>query len=181
MAPVYSTETAVGLVIGTGNLGARLTGNDEPKNLYISRDGGLSWKSTRPGAYIYEIGDHGSIIVIAKKQVAVTEVEFSWDEGLTWTVLTISEVPVIVVNIIIEPSNLSQQFLVYGVVAPPQESDDQEIQTTGGKAFLTYMDFSGLHMKQCVGEDKPGTASSDFELWSPNDGRHGSASNCFLG
>jgi Sortilin, neurotensin receptor 3, len=57
----------VGLVIGTGNLGRKLTGNGEPKNLYISRDGGLTWRSVKPGTYIYEIGDHGSIIVIARK------------------------------------------------------------------------------------------------------------------
>ncbi len=67
LAPVYSTENAVGLVIGTGNLGRKLTGNGEPKNLYISRDGGLTWRSVKPGTYIYEIGDHGSIIVIARK------------------------------------------------------------------------------------------------------------------
>ena len=54
-------------MLATGNLGKRLTSNDSPKNLYISRDGGLTWKSTKPGSYIYEIGDHGAIIVIAKK------------------------------------------------------------------------------------------------------------------
>jgi len=108
LAPVYSTENAVGIVIGTGNLGRKLTSNDEPKNLYISRDGGLTWRSVRPGSYIYEIGDHGSIIVIAKKNEPVTEIEFSWDEGLTWTSLTVSEVPIYVSNIIIEPDNVSQ-------------------------------------------------------------------------
>lgn len=36
-------------------------------------------------------------------------------------------------------------------------------------------------MKQCKGEDNPGSSTSDFELWTPNDGRHGTTSNCFLG
>lgn len=44
-APVYSTETSVGLVIGTGNLGKKLHG--ETNNLYISRDGGLNWRSVK--------------------------------------------------------------------------------------------------------------------------------------
>ena len=96
LAPVYSTESSIGIVIGTGNLGKKLSLNDEPKNLYISRDGGLTWRSVRPGSYIYEIGDHGAIIVIAKKGEPTTEVEFSWDEGLTWQVLTISETPIYV-------------------------------------------------------------------------------------
>jgi hypothetical protein len=67
LAPVYSTEKAVGIVLGTGNLGNKLGLNDAPKNFYISRDGGLTWRSVKPGSYIYEIGDHGSLIVIAKK------------------------------------------------------------------------------------------------------------------
>ena len=117
LSPVYSTQSAVGIVIGTGNLGKRLTANHEPKNLYISRDGGLSWKSVKPGIYTYEIGDHGALIVIAKKGEPTTEIEFSWDEGITWQSLTISEVPFYVQNIIIEPNSISQQFILYGVAA----------------------------------------------------------------
>lgn len=122
LAPVYSTETAVGIVMGTGNLGSKLSSNDDPKNFYLSRDGGLTWRSVRPGSYIYEIGDHGAIIVIAKKNEPTTDIEFSWDEGLTWTSLTISDVPFYVENIIIEPNSISQQFILYGVQAAASNS-----------------------------------------------------------
>ena len=87
LAPVYSTENAVEIVMGTGNLGKRLTNNDSAKNLYISRDGGLNWRSVKPGVFIYEIGDHGSIIVIAHKDKPTKQIEFSWDEGKTWEIL----------------------------------------------------------------------------------------------
>ena len=146
LAPVYSTETAVGIVLATGNLGKRLTGNDSAKNLYISRDGGLSWKSTKPGVYIYEIGDHGSIIVIAKKGDPVKYVEFSWDEGLTWETVQISEQELYVENIIIEPNSLSQQFMVYGTYANT-DSDKDEETVKDSRAFLTFMDFAGLHTR----------------------------------
>lgn len=69
LAPVYSTEKAVGIVLGTGNMGEKLTDNDSQKSLYLSRDGGLNWKTVRIGHHIYEIGDHGAIIVIAQKNV----------------------------------------------------------------------------------------------------------------
>ena len=95
-------------MLATGNLGRRLTSNDSPKNLYISRDGGLTWKSTKPGSYIYEIGDHGALIVIAKKNQPTTDIEFSWDEGLTWETLKISEKSMYIENIIIEPNSVSQ-------------------------------------------------------------------------
>lgn len=45
---------------------------------------------------------------------------------------------------------------------------------------MTYLDFTNLHEPQCKGVDNPGTTSSDYELWTPNDGRHGD-SKCFLG
>jgi len=44
----------------------------------------LTWKSSRPGEYIYEIGDHGAIIVAAEKNVPTKHVEYSLDEGETW-------------------------------------------------------------------------------------------------
>ena len=94
-----------------------MTDADEPKNFYISRDGGLNWRSVRPGAFIYDIGDHGSIIVIANHHEAVTEVEVSWDEGLTFEKVKIFDKPAFVENIITEPNSLSQQFIIYGVAA----------------------------------------------------------------
>ena len=108
MAPVYSTENAVGIVLATGNTGKRLTENNSVKHLFLSRDGGLNWKSVRKGTYIYEIGDHGAIIVIAKKRDPTNYIEFSWDEGDTWEKLVISERNLYIENIIIEPNSISQ-------------------------------------------------------------------------
>ena len=89
--------------MATGNLGKRLTGNDERKNLYLSRDGGMTWKSVKTGLHIYEIADHGALLVIAKKDKSVNFIEYSVDEGITWQTRQISERGVIVHNIISEP------------------------------------------------------------------------------
>lgn len=43
------------------------------------------------------------------------------------------------------------------------------------------MDFSYLHKRQCEGVDNPGSSKSDYELWTPHDGRHNSDNKCFLG
>ena len=80
-SPVYSTEKAVGIVIATGNIGYRLTDNSAQKSLYLSRDGGLNWNTLRLGPHVYEIGDHGAIIVIAEKDRPTNSIEFTWDEG----------------------------------------------------------------------------------------------------
>lgn len=107
LAPVYSSEKAVGLVLGTGNMGAKLTENDSQKSLYLSRDGGLTWRTIRIGVHIYEIGDHGALIVIAQKNTPTNFIEFSWDEGESWDQLVISDRHLYVENIIIEPNSIS--------------------------------------------------------------------------
>ena len=86
---------------------------------------------------------------------------------------------IFVENIIIEPNSLSQQFMVYGVFAASAEGDEEIVKDS--QAFLTYMDFSSLHQRQCKGADIAGDSSSDFELWTPYDGRHGDANKCWLG
>lgn len=187
LSPVYSTEKAVGIVLGTGNLGKRLTENNQPKSLYLSRDGGLNWKHIRNGLHIYEIGDHGALIVIAKKGTPTNYVEFSWDEGMHWDKVVITEKDIIIENIIIEPNSVSQQFMVYGMVAPPSEEealdatdDDEEAGVFDLKSILVYLDFSSLHEPQCKGIDSAGKSDSDYELWTPHDGRFGE-NQCFLG
>jgi hypothetical protein len=46
---------------------------------------------------------------------------------------------------------------------------------------MITLDFTGLLETQCKGVDKPGTDGSDFEIWTPHDGRHGTEDKCFLG
>jgi hypothetical protein len=41
------------------------------------------------------------------------------------------------------------------------------------------LDFKDLHEPKCKGVEKPGEVGSDYELWSPYDGRHGE--KCFMG
>ena len=107
LAPVYSSENAVGLVLGMGNIGPRLTDNNSKKSLFLSRDGGLNWKYVRDGSHIYEIGDHGALIVIAKKGSPTNFVEFSWDEGDTWEKLQLADKDLFIENVIIEPNSIS--------------------------------------------------------------------------
>jgi hypothetical protein len=47
----------------------------------MSRDGGLNWSEIRKGAYIYELGDHGGLIVMAKHLSPTQEILYSYNEG----------------------------------------------------------------------------------------------------
>lgn len=50
----------------------------------------------------------------------------------------------------------------------------------GDAGVLFQVDFSELHEPQCKGVETAGDPSSDYELWSPYDGRL-SGGKCLLG
>ena len=165
-SPHYSSENAVGIILGTGNVGKHLKHKADEVNTYISRDAGLTWTEIKKGSYTYEIGDHGAVIVMAKNQEATDTLIFSKDEGQTWESLKFSEVPIEVENIIIEPGATSSKFILYG-----------ELEEEG---VVVGLDFSGIFERQCEKPGKAGREDSDYELWSPNDGRLG-GEGCLMG
>mmetsp|Transcript_9208 Transcript_9208/g.6974 ORF Transcript_9208/g.6974 Transcript_9208/m.6974 type:complete len:96 (+) Transcript_9208:553-840(+) len=95
--------------MAVGNVGKYLEKNRaDLMNTYMSRDGGLTWVEVKKGSHIYELGDHGGLIVMADNMVQTTEVLFSFNEGQSWHSLTISDSPMSISNIIIEPLSISQ-------------------------------------------------------------------------
>jgi len=150
----------------------------------MSRDGGLNWFEVKKGPWIYEFGDHGALIVMAPMNQATRDVSFSWDEGKTWQTIQITKNPIEVTNIIIEPESTSQQFVVYGVETIEDyldyDIDFTDFESSDNKAVIVTLDFTNLHEPQCKGVDNAGDGSSDYEIWTPFDGRHGK-DKCFMG
>lgn len=180
--PPYSQKSAVGLMLGVGNVGAQLHRNHpEKQNTYLSRDGGLNWFEIAKGPHIYEIGDHGALIVMAPMNEATKKIKFSWDEGKSWKEIEVAHLSSLITNIIIEPESISQQFIVYGEpVFDEDDIGDVDIDDMYHMGLVVTLDFSDLHEPQCKGIDNAGDASSDYELWTPFDGRHGQ-DKCFMG
>eukprot|EP00939_MAST-03C_sp_MAST-3C-sp1_P004380 g4380.t1 len=168
--PFYSSESALGLIMATGNVGERLSFRGDEINTYFSRDAGLTWYEVARGSHIYEFGDHGALIVMANDQQATTTIKYSWNEGISWESFEFTDTPMEVVNIIIEPTATSQKFVVYGA----RWKDDGSVE-----GVVVSLDFAELHQRPCTGANEPGTDASDFEKWSPHDGRTGD--QCILG
>jgi hypothetical protein len=63
-------------------LGLYLSSKEEELNTYFSRDGGHTWFEILKGSHIYEIGDHGGLIVFAPDDRPTGYILYSWDEGL---------------------------------------------------------------------------------------------------
>lgn len=100
--------------MATGNTGKYLSRRKGEVNTYLSRDGGRSWREIMKGSYIYEIGDHGGVIVMASDEQATNAIRYSFNEGNNWFTFTFSSQKIRVSNIINEPSNTALSFIVYG-------------------------------------------------------------------
>lgn len=62
-SPVYSSPSAPGFILASGNLGARL--NNAP-DMYFSENAGIDWVQVRVGNMQYLMIDHGGVIVTAE-------------------------------------------------------------------------------------------------------------------
>lgn len=164
-APFYSTENAVGIIMGTGNVGPYLRFEPDQTNTYLSRDGGLTFVEAHKGAFIYEFGDHGGLLAMADDIRKTKQVVFSWNEGQSWYDFELSDYAVEVDNIVTEPNATSTKFLLYG--------------TRGDAGVMYHMDFEALGQPLCKGVWAADSVSSDYETWMPSDGRN--ADKCMLG
>ena len=165
-APFYSTESAVGLILGTGNVGPYLRYEREEVNTYLSRDGGLTWLEIHKGAFIYEFGDHGGLVVMADDLSRTKQVVFSWNEGKSWFDFDVGSLGFEVDNIITEPNAVSTKFVLYG--------------TRAEAGVLYHLDFSSLQQPPCKGIWAADSFSSDYETWTPTDGSR-TGERCLLG
>merc|ERR1712023_80811 len=62
---VYSQQTAVGLVLATGNVGEFQQSREDALGTFFSRDAGMTWSMIKYGEHAYEMGDHGALMVMA--------------------------------------------------------------------------------------------------------------------
>ncbi|KAK6621398.1 hypothetical protein RUM43_011704 [Polyplax serrata] len=80
-APILSSKSAPGIIMATGTIGKSLKGH--PK-VFLSRDGGLTWRQILKDYYLFNFGDHGGVFVAVKfyrSEAETRELLYSTDEG----------------------------------------------------------------------------------------------------
>lgn len=169
---VFSSPSAVGLMMAVGNVGEYLTPKSEKtSDTFITRDGGVKWHAVKKGNFMWEYGDQGSIIVIVRDTVSTNEIFYSLDEGQSWTPYKFSNKKVHVAILSTVPSDNSRNFLLWG----QEEDSDSEIVTFN-------LDFTQIkeRQKQCyLNENDLNDPKSDYYVWKP---RHPSQKNdCLFG
>ncbi|KAH7372351.1 vacuolar protein sorting/targeting protein 10 [Pyrenochaeta sp. MPI-SDFR-AT-0127] len=150
---MYSSPTAVGLMLGVGNVGSELSTFGEA-NTFMTTDAGLTWKEIKKGAYAWEFGDQGSVIVIVRRGEDTDHLYYTLDSGSKWNLFKFSEHRIRVDAITTVPSDTSLNFLLWG-------KDGKEL-------VAVNVDFSGLPEfdRKCeLNENDP--TNGDYDLWSP--------------
>ena len=154
----FSSPSAVGLMMGVGNVGEYLTRRADG-DTFATRDGGITWHIVKEGNYMWEYGDQGSIIVIVEEIKETNVVFYSLDEGIHWTEyeFTSADKKMIIDSISTVPSDNSRNFLLWGREA----GSSKDIATVN-------LDFTGLTDKQCfLDEENPESENQDYYLWEP--------------
>eukprot|EP00808_Paulinella_micropora_P007941 g51398.t1 len=87
----YSADHAKGIIVATGSVGQYLSLDPLLMSTFLSTDAGLTWTEVAKGSHIYEIGDFGGLILLAKDQHPTDVLLATWDQGTTWIEVSIKE------------------------------------------------------------------------------------------
>lgn len=145
----YSSESAVGLMFGLGNVGSSL-GDIQDADTFMTTDAGITWKSVKKGQWSWSFGDQGSIVVLVPRKQKTNIISYSTDEGKTWSEYKFYDSEVDVLDLTTLRSGSSRNFLIWA--------------RSGGEVFTVNIDFAGLADRPC---EDPVEGDSDYYLWSP--------------
>ncbi|CAI2174094.1 5724_t:CDS:10 [Funneliformis geosporum] len=161
----FSSSSAVGLMMGVGNVGDYLTPYLDG-DTFLTRDAGVTWKEIKKGAYMYEFGDQGGILVLVDDERETDRVFYSLNEGYSWQeykFLKSNEQPIRIFDIEIKPGGLSSKFILRGLL--PSDYN---------KEVIVHLDFTNAFVRNCKDDD--------FEPWSPSHAEHSNSENqCLFG
>lgn len=152
----FSATSAVGLMLGYGNVGSRL-GSVEDADTFMSTDAGITWKSVKKGPWMWQYGDQGSIVVLVPrssrdKPTKTKTVSYTTNEGEEWKDYVFSDEEVTVLDVTTVRSGSSRNFLLW-------------CKADSGEVFSVNLDFSGLADRPC--ESPKDGGESDYYLWAP--------------
>jgi hypothetical protein len=155
----HSTARAPGFAVAVGNVGPwydRAENDADAHSTFLTRDAGATWQRIRNGSHIAEIADQGNVIVLAHDSRSTDTLIWSIDAGLTWRECMFTTQPMLVTNIVSEPTASGTDVIVFGTA------------WSGGalRGFVVYVEFKEYD-QQC--------GAADYEDWHPG------GNDCVLG
>lgn len=159
-----SSAFAPGILVGVGNVGMRLSDNRGHHNVFVSRDAGLSWVKVLDGAHHVTLLSHGDILMAAPV-LNPSLVRFSVNSGKIWQ------------DLVVQPA-VEPDLLFAGVFTHASHTTLRAFVALGSDSRrdiqLAALNFAAAlptdcHVPQLL--SPMGDLGSDFERWSPADGK----------
>lgn len=158
-----SEPNAVGLVLAHGSVGSAIS--MMTPDVYVSDDGGYTWLKALKGPHHYAILDSGGLLVAVKHNpdIAISEIQFSTDEGQCWHTYKFTEKPMYFTGLASEPGARSVNVSLWGY-------EDAVISH-----WVSYtIDFQDLLTRTCGTSDYVEWLAHSDDISNPDDG-------CMLG
>ncbi|XP_072112009.1 VPS10 domain-containing receptor SorCS2 isoform X2 [Mobula birostris] len=141
---VHTKDTAPGLIMGAGNLGAQLV--EYKEDMYITSDCGNTWRQVFEEEHHILYLDHGGVIVAIKDtSIPLKILKFSVDEGYTWTTHNFTSTSVFVDGLLSEPGDETLVMTIFGHISFRSDWE------------LVKVDFRPLFHRQC--------SPNDYDSW----------------
>lgn len=152
----FSSSSAVGLLLGVGNVGRFLADITDKDNTYtfMSRDAGVNWSVVKKGRYMWEYGDQGSLIVIVERS-ATNFGYYSTDEGESWARFEFTKDKISIMDLTTTPSDNSKSFIIWF------RNGENEVGTINLDFTATKDD------KLCSIDEANNHKNDDYYLWQP--------------
>ncbi|XP_069782621.1 VPS10 domain-containing receptor SorCS2 isoform X2 [Narcine bancroftii] len=113
---VHTKDSAPGLIMGAGNLGAQLV--EYKEDMYITSDCGNTWRQVFEEEHHILYLDHGGVIVAVKDtSIPLKILKFSVDEGHTWTTHNFTSTSVFVDGLLSEPGDETLVMTIFGHIS----------------------------------------------------------------
>ncbi|KAK0733858.1 hypothetical protein B0T26DRAFT_686072 [Lasiosphaeria miniovina] len=147
----FSSEGAVGIMFAWGTVGDFL-GSSKDMDTFLTVDAGISWKRVKKGRWLWALGDHGSVIVLAAANKPIDTVYFSLDQGATWQPHKFTDKKIATHDVTTLRTGNSRNFLLWG--------------SEGDKLVALNLNFEGFTDRVCK-HDQDDDGKSDYNLWWP--------------
>ncbi|KAL0963023.1 hypothetical protein UPYG_G00348590 [Umbra pygmaea] len=162
-----SDPTAIGFVIAHGSVGDSIS-STRP-DVYVSEDGGYTWRGSLMGAHHYSILDSGSLIVAVEahpRDGQINTIKFSTDEGQCWKVYNFTEQPIFFAGLASEPGTKTLNISVWGY-RPDDNGQPMWVAVT--------IDLNSILTREC--------STRDYVQWLAHatEGGDSTTNGCVLG
>lgn len=145
--PPSSVEDAVGLILVNAQAAQNLQTTDP--DVYVSSDGGYSWRKALEGPHAYVIADSGGLLVaISLSTPTPQEIKFSTDEGHCWHTYQFTNETIQHTGLLTEPGGKSLTVAIWGY------------KMADKKWVVQVIDFESVLVNKCT--------SSDYDDWQPH-------------